>query len=256
VLNTRLTPFWYHFAMGSDGQKNLQTRTGNKAGIWLAFSFAVVLHFMLLLVPIVKQSSAPETVRAPIELQLTTTKPETVTPSVPLPEPVQPESVTEPIPPGPPRMVLEEPVEPVPTTTEPPDVSTAPIARNHPPDLDNMSEPEKNQLANTILARQFFTEESAADKLFGKAIRESSTEIQKEFHYPLKQDMLTMLDQPLPDVPFAYTPDLVYFAYEPGVKGDLQRFWDVITPEFGWRTRYGTEVKCILILVVVGCGWK
>ena len=28
------------------------------------------------------------------------------------------------------------------------------------------------------------------------------------------------------------------------------------TPEFGWRTRYGTEVKCALILVIVGCAWK
>jgi hypothetical protein len=65
-----------------------------------------------------------------------------------------------------------------------------------------------------------------------------------------------MLDQPLPDVPFAYTPDLVYFAYEPGVKGDLQRFWDIITPEFGWRTKYGTEVKCGLLLVIIACGWK
>ena len=65
-----------------------------------------------------------------------------------------------------------------------------------------------------------------------------------------------MLDQPLPDLPFAYTHGLVNFAYEPGVKGDLQRFWDVITPEFGWRTKYGTEVKCILILVVAGCAWK
>jgi len=68
--------------------------------------------------------------------------------------------------------------------------------------------------------------------------------------------MIDMLDQPMPDVPFAYTPGLIYFAYDPGLKGDIQRFWDVITPEFGWRTKYGTEVRCKLILVIVGCGWK
>jgi len=65
-----------------------------------------------------------------------------------------------------------------------------------------------------------------------------------------------MLEQPLPDMPFAYTPGLVNFDYDPGVKGDLQRFWDVITPEFGWRTNNGTEFKCVWVLVIAACGWK
>ena len=68
--------------------------------------------------------------------------------------------------------------------------------------------------------------------------------------------MLTMLNRPMQDLPFEYTPGLVHFAYVPGVRGDLQRFWDVITPEFGWRTNNGTEVRCKLLLVVIGCGWK
>jgi hypothetical protein len=135
-------------------------------------------------------------------------------------------------------------------------VKTSPVARNLRPDLDSMSEPEKKQLKNTILARQFFTEESAVEQLFGKPLPQHNTEIRKEFHYPLRPDLIAMLDQPLPEMPFAYTPDLVYFAYAPGVKGDFQRFWDVITPEFGWRTKYGTEVKCIMVLVIIGCGWK
>ena len=65
-----------------------------------------------------------------------------------------------------------------------------------------------------------------------------------------------MLDQPMPDLPFAYTRGLVKFAYDPGLKGDLQRFWDVITPEFGWRTKNGTEFRCIWVLIIGGCGWK
>jgi hypothetical protein len=255
VLNTALTPFWYHFAMGSGGQNNTETRTGNKAGILLAFSLAVGLHFALLLIPIVKQTSDSEATRAPIELQLTTTEPKTTTPSVPIPEPEQPEPIPDPIPPEP-MMALEEPVKPAPTPVEPPEEPVTPVASNLQPDLNSLSAPEKKQLANTILSRQFFTEESEADKIFGRPIVQQSTEIQKDFHYPLSPNMLTMLDQPLPEVPFAYTPDLVYFAYDPGVRGDLQRFWDVITPEFGWRTKYGTEVKCILVLVIVGCGWK
>ena len=124
------------------------------------------------------------------------------------------------------------------------------------PDLETMNNIERRQLTNTILTRQFFTEESAVDQLFGKPLPQHNTEIQKEFHYTLRQNMISRLDQPLPEVPFAYVSDLVYFAYEPGVKGDLQRFWDVITPEFGWRTKYGTEVKCVLVLVIIGCGWK
>jgi hypothetical protein len=83
-----------------------------------------------------------------------------------------------------------------------------------------------------------------------------SSWIKKEFHYPVRQNMMTMLDQPVPDLPFAYTPDLIYFAYDPGVKGDLQRMWDAITPEFGWRTDNGTEFKCKWILIIAACGWK
>ncbi len=243
--------------MQSDKQKKVETRTGKKAGIWLAFAFALGLHFILLFVPLASQIPGPENSRAPIELQLTTFSPQPETPLLPTPEPE--EAVPEPVPelsPEPPKVALEEQTESAPVATEPPTTTTGLVARDLPPDLVNMSEPENTKLTNTILARQFFTEESAVDQLFGKPLVQNNTEIQQEFHYPLKQNMMTMLDQPLPDVPFAYTPDLVYFAYEPGVKGDLQRFWDVITPEFGWRTKYGTEVRCVLVLVLVGCGWK
>lgn len=245
--------------MQSDEPEKVRIRTGKKAGIWLAFSFALALHIVLLIVPISGQMPVPESSRAPIELQLTTFTPRPETPLAPKPTPEEP--VPEPLPipesiPETPKVALEEQTEPVPTATETPALTTVPVARNLPPDLDNMSTAERKRLTNTILARQFFTEESAVDQLFGKPLEQNNTEIQQEFHYPLKPNMLTMLDQPLPDMPFAYTPDLVYFAYEPGVKGDLQRFWDVITPEFGWRTRYGTEVRCVWVLVIVGCGWK
>jgi len=231
----------------------VQNRTGRKAGIWLAFSFALGLHLVLLLVPLASQKPVQETPRSTLELQLTFSQPQIASPPEPQPEAEKP--LPEPIPviAGQPEALPEEQTRSLPATTKPPaDL----IAKNLPPNLDNMHEPEKTQLTNTILARQFFTEESAADQLFGKPMVRDSTEIRKEFHYPVRQDMLTMLDQPLPDVPFAYTPELVHFAYEPGVKGDLQRFWDFITPEFGWRTKYGTEVRCKLILVIAGCAWK
>ena len=242
-------------------QKPMQTRTGRKAGIWLALCCALALHAIFLLLPMAKQIPPDDKLLAAIELQLTTFRQQPPAPpeAIPEPEALPPE----PDPEAEPLLISEQPqttaaneTEVKPVVVEPPPIKTTPIARNLRRDLDSMSEPEKMRLTNTILSRQFFTEESAADQLFGKPLPQHNTEIRKEFHYPLRPDLVAMLDQPLPEVPFAYTADLVYFAYDPGVRGDLQRFWDVITPEFGWRTKYGTEVKCIMVLVIIGCGWK
>ena len=250
-----LTPFWYHFAMQTDRQKPLQFRTGKRAGIWLSLAFALALHLMFLLVPIVRQIPPAENLTNTIELQLTkVARPPLPDELAPEPEP-KPEPLAEPVNEQV-TVVLEEPAAPESTATESSPVTTNLVARKLRPKLDAMSEPEKRQLTTSLLARQYLTEESAADRLFGKPLPQQNTEIRKEFHYPVKPDMMTLLDRPITEVPFAYTPGLVHFAYEPGVKGDLQRFWDDITPEFGWRTKYGTEVRCILVLVIVGCGWK
>lgn len=239
-------------------QKSARDGTGEKAGIWLALAIAIGLHVIVLMLPIARHKPAGEMHGPSIELQLTTVYPQTPAPPTDQPEPVLP-------PPEPatetaaelPHVAPEEPTGPMadPATDEPPATERL-VERETQRDLDSMSDPEKSQLTSTILARQFFTEESAADQLFGKPLQQPATELFKGFHYPLRPDLISMLDQPVPDLPFAYTPGLVYFAYEPGVKGDLQRFWDVITPEFGWRTKYGTEVRCVLVLVLVGCGWK
>lgn len=243
--------------MQAQRQIPIQTRTGKKAGIGLTFLLALALHSLFLWVPITRQMPVVENLRAPIELQLTTFKPRAIAPlqaepepQAPLPEPEpEPESASEP-----PAIVLVE--QPVPAEIEPAPLTTSLEKRKLKTDLGTISDIDRRKLTSAVLARQFFTEDSVVDQLFGKPIPQYNTEIQKEFHYPLRENMISMLDKPLPEVPFAYTPDLVYFAYEPGVKGDLQRFWDVITPEFGWRTKYGTEVKCILVLVIIGCGWK
>ncbi|MDH3901923.1 MAG: hypothetical protein OEU84_17385 [Xanthomonadales bacterium] len=242
-------------------QKPKQTRTGKKTGIWLALVCAIALHAIVLLLPVARQLLPEDSLQTSIELQLTTFSPR-------LPALLEPLAKPEILPPEPePQteagMASDDPIalpeietEVSEDTTESASVMTSPVVRNLQPDLERMSEPEKTQLTNTILARQFFTEESATEQIFGKPFPQNNTEIRKEFHYPARPDLMAMLDQPLPEVPFEYTPDLVYFAYDPGVKGDLQRFWDVITPEFGWRTKYGTEVKCIMVLVIIGCGWK
>ena len=243
--------------MQTERQNPVQIRTGKKTGIWWTFLFALAVHTLFLLAPITRQMPVVESLRAPIELQLTTFNPPVIAPVVTEPQPKTPLPEPEPeFSPEPPGIALDEQTRPVPVVNEPAPLTTSLVKRDLQPDLETMSDTGRRQLTNTILTRQFFTEESAVDQLFGKPLPQHNTEIQKEFHYPLRQNMISMLDQPLPEVPFAYVSDLVYFAYEPGVKGDLQRFWDVITPEFGWRTKYGTEVKCVLVLVIIGCGWK
>jgi hypothetical protein len=255
LINISLTPNRYHLAVQNYPQPSEQIRTGKKTGIWLALAVALGLHAVILLLPLNRQVPNSEYVQVPIELQLTAFSP---------PEPVQiaelPAPVAQPLPaPEPKPELMPEHLESVVDTqpeTEQPLLTPIPLLRDFELDLKNLSEQEKSQLTNTILSRQFISEESAADQLFGRLLEQHSSELQREFHYPVREDMISMLNQPMPDLPFAYTPGLINFAYDPGVKGDLQRFWDVITPEFGWRTDNGTEFKCIWVLIIAGCGWK
>jgi len=119
-----------------------------------------------------------------------------------------------------------------------------------------ITQPMIRAQTDIILSQQFITEGTVIDRIFNKPLNWQHAKTRSEFRFPARPGLLTMLDRPMQDLPFEYTPGLVHFAYAPGVRGDLQRFWDVITPEFGWRTNSGTEVRCILLLVIVGCGWK
>ena len=235
----------------------MQTRKGNISRIWLALAVALGLHAIILFIPISSQTPLGHDTGAQIELQLTTFSPQphTIQPPVQEPKIARPERRPEPLPEPVPEPVATKP-EVDPGKPEPPMSPHTLKARELKHDLDNMSGPEISRLTNAILSRQFTTEEPAIERIFGMPFEQHSSELQQEFHYPLRQDMISMLDQPMPDVPFAYTPGLIKFAYDPGVKGDLQRFWDVITPEFGWRTKNGTEFKCIWVLIIAGCGWK
>lgn len=236
-------------------------RSGKKPGIWPAIAVAVVLHGVFLLLPVAGEKQPLQGRQPAIEIELTTVETEApaAVAQAPGPEPQVRTPVMEPVAEVFPSPALKAPQKS--TASQPADAS-GPSAtaigpyRARESDLDKLSEVEKKVLTSTILARQYITEESAADRLFGKPLVQDSSDFQKEFHYPLRRDLIEMLDQPLPDLPFEYKPGLVYFAYDPGLKGDLQRFWDVITPEFGWRTKYGTQVKCALILIIPGCVWK
>jgi hypothetical protein len=190
-----------------------------------------------------------------IELQLTSFEPapgkleavdaEPIEKPIPEPDPILEKN---PQPPENPVVKIDENVAEPQTTVS----AVSPKQR----DFDQMSPSAKTQLTNTLLSRQFISEPSSADQIFGKPLPLTQPAPHAEFHYPIQPNMLSMLDKPMQDLPFEYTEGLIHFAYDPGVKGDLQRFWDVITPEFGWFTRHGTEVRCKLILVIAGCAWK
>ena len=110
-----------------------------------------------------------------------------------------------------------------------------------------------DQLTHRILASPYISEQSVTDQLFGKAPVQDIPD--PDYHRPAQEDMFTVLNAPLPELPFDYAQGLMKFSYEPGAIGKVQRFFDVITPEFGWNTRYGTKVECAWVLVIVACGW-
>jgi len=252
MINITLTPYRYDSAMPDQVNNSAAYRTGGNTQIWLAFLLAFGLHLIILVIPATEKSGDVNDEYRQIEVQLTKSSPPPVEPleviEEPEAKPAEPEMQTEP--------------EPVKTVVEAKPVETAPVADTKPlpainrVPFETLSKTEKSQLAHTILSAQFITEESVADQIFGKQFDIEITDPQPGFHFPLRQDMVSMLDQPMPELPFSYTPGLVYFAYDPGVKGDLQRFWDVITPEFGWRTDNGTEFKCVWVLIIAACGWK
>jgi len=243
--------------MGNDIQSAIHTPAMTNSrfnpAIWLALLIALGLHGLILLLPLSGQKPDTTPVSAQIELRLTKFEPPPVAEEIFL---VEPESPPPPAP-LPTPIVQDKPVPLVKTPSQvveatPPATTLAPIER----DLEQMTPVEKTQLTYTILSSQFITDESVADQLFGPVVARYSTETRTEFHYPEKANLVAMLDQPMQDLPFEYTPGLIHFAYAPGVKGDLQRFWDVITPEFGMITDHGTEIRCVWVLVIAACGWK
>lgn len=233
---------------------------GEKTGIWFALLIALAIHVAILFLPTAKQSIVSKDDFAYLEVELTESisateeLAETVSEPEFLPEPASeavtavPEPLTEFTPTE--AVAEKEPVKPQ-GVVEPPQ---SPMIER--PSYDSLTSAEKTRLTNTILSAQFITEESVTDQIFGRQLVTETSDPQPGFHIPMRESMMTLLDQPMQELPFAYTPGLVHFAYDPGVKGDLQRFWDVITPEFGWRTKNGTEFKCVWVLIVAGCGWK
>lgn len=71
---------------------------------------------------------------------------------------------------------------------------------------------------------------------------------------PPPGDVMLALQHRLPQLPFGSTGlDLAF--YSNGTRGDLERFGDAITQEFGFQTRFGTRVKCVVMVVLLVCSW-
>jgi hypothetical protein len=220
-------------------------RSRQNTGILKALAAALLLHALVLLLPLTRPAPPAIDSTGSIELELVTYLPPPPIAEA-VPEPMEiPETRPAPLP------DVDDSIAPPPTEPQldEPEPATVIVQQAVPEQIT--ADP-----AAVILSRQFITETSEADRLFGRPLVIEDPAAQQGFRFPVRQDLLDMLDKPMQDLPFAYTPGLVHFAYDPGVRGDMQRFLDAITPEFGWRTDNGTEFRCILLLVVVGCGWK
>ena len=220
------------------------SRIGANARIWLAPAITLVLHALLLLLPLSRQLPPDADGSNIIEVQLISAA------AIPVSqEPVPGASLAE-------ESMEAKHEPPQIKALMPSDPSTASltaIRQESDRTPDQMSVEEKNRLTHRILVSPYITEESVTEQLFGQPPGQDIPV--PDFHFPGKEDMITMLNSPMPDLPFDYTQGLIKFSYEPGVIGDVQRFFDVITPEFGWTTRYGTKVKCTWVLLIAACGW-
>ena len=44
--------------------------------------------------------------------------------------------------------------------------------------------------------------------------------------------------------------------YSNGAKGSIERFMEKVMPAKQFKTKYGTKVNCVLVLVMPVCSWK
>ena len=143
-----------------------RNRTGSRTSIWLALAAALGLHAIVLLLPISRQIPLTDSSPAQIELQLTTFSPHQAAPQVPEPPTIpEPEIVPPQVIPEPEEGIAE--VKPEVIQPEPP---PDPLIEMQVNEFTDLSESERNRITRSILSAQFITQESEADKLFGKPL--------------------------------------------------------------------------------------
>lgn len=206
----------------------MKKRLSRNRAFLAMLTVATAAHLALLLVPVVRQQ-ADEIAEAPVvTVRLSTTRPETPEPEPPLP-------ITEPAP-------QIEPAEPV-ALAELPAAEPAPSA---PP------EAEKPRIsAQRILSD--LRERQEKDPLSGFQPADDTPRPNYFVrHQPVLEDVL---NEPSLQLPFEDTRIYLVDSYDPGLLGDVEKFFDDVAVPFGFTTKNNTRVQCAWMLVVVGCGW-
>jgi hypothetical protein len=191
------------------------------------FAAAVLLHLLMLLVPVIRQTAEAPGPQPGISVRLVA-QPAAEAPA-PLPEP----------PPEPERIQPAEPIEladlpapdPAPVAATPPEKPPVTAYRI----LNELREKqEKDPLASFVYADpQDRPDFAALDR-------------------PVLEEVL---NQPSLQLPFRDTRIYLVDSYDPGFLGGVQKFFDDVTVPFGFTTKNNTRVQCAWILVLAGCAW-
>lgn len=173
-------------------------------------------------------------------------------PLPPAPVPADPRPAAEPLEPAPPAPQSAEPIAASPAdSSEPgPTVSLPPAGAPPEAGLDRSDPPPTAQDLLKRL-RRYRVDDGPRLTPTGPEPRRAPSEL----GLANQTNMLAELDRRLPELPFA-PGEMGLPFYSAGVRGDIARTFDRITPEFGFVTSFGLEVKCRYVLILVSCGWR
>ena len=219
-----------------------RARLGGNGRFYVALGLALAVHAGLFVLPIQKQQARLAKAHGLLSVRLATLSAEDG-PGHHFPV----ESETQP------PVQSDRSVPPIPA---PPSADTEALSaepKTRPARVDAV---DTERVKRSILASQFLPAEQKSPEGFSLQAPENATELRPDFYLPHRASMYEVMMPPLPELPFAHEPGFVQFSYTaPGFLGELQYFFDVITPEFEFKTKHGTRVKCALILVIAGCVW-
>lgn len=190
---------------------------------------ATVAHFLLLLVPVVRQQ-----VKAPAEAPVVSVR---LMPSPPAAPPV--EERADPV-----------PREPLQRTQRPP-IELADLPPDEPAPVDTPPATPTVIDARRILSDMERRRE--ADPL--ASLDSKPPGDRPDFQVRYRPVLDEVLNEPSLQLPFRDTRVYLVDSYDPGLMGGVQRFFDEVTVPFGFTTRHNTRIQCAWILVIAGCSW-
>ena len=193
----------------------------------MIFTAAVLLHLLLLLVPVIRQTAEVPETQPGICIRLA---PQTV---VEEPEPLQ-----EP-PPEPERIQPAEPIELADLPAPEPEPETAPLPEKPPVTAHRILNELREKQENDPLASIVYTDPQ-----------------DRPDYAALDRPVLEeVLKQPSLQLPFRDTRIYLVDSYDPGFVGGVEKFFDDVTVPFGFTTKNNTRVQCAWILVHASCAW-